>query len=152
MARWFTPDEAKLAITAAYCQALAGTMEDLMLTNPKLSVQALGFDYFGGELAGVLITPWCMNLMLLPGLQSQWAQLPPGRQFQHDFPYGSFIFTVARLPGLDVFAQCSLFSDMAGFGSQEDVVAAGEAALDALLSKPVPASVSRRHLLQGRLR
>lgn len=145
-------NQARRSVTAAYEQVLTGKMKNLLVNNRRLSVQALGFECFGRERVGVLITPWCMNLMLLPGKQSAWLNLPPGRQFQHDFPYGSFIFTVARLPGLDLFAQCSLFSPMHEFDCQEAAQAAGEAALGALLASPVPATISRRALLHGRLR
>lgn len=152
MSHWSNNNQAQQAVTAAYQQVLTGNMKNLLVNNRRLSVQALGFQCFGNERVGVLITPWCMNLMLLPGEQSSWLNLPPGRQFQHDFPYGSFIFTVARLPGLDLFAQCSLFSPMHEFDCQEAAFAAGEAALNTLLASPIPTAISRRALLHGHLR
>ena len=41
-------------------------MADIPLLNPALEVQAVGFSVWEAYCLGVLITPWFMNLMLLP--------------------------------------------------------------------------------------
>jgi len=41
-------------------------MRELPVYNPKLTVEAVGFRRHGDELLGALITPWFINLMLLP--------------------------------------------------------------------------------------
>ena len=42
-------------------------MIDVPMLNPRLAVQAVGFRDWRGGWLGILITPWFMNLMLLPG-------------------------------------------------------------------------------------
>ena len=41
-------------------------MRDLPIVNSRLDVEAVGFDRWEGQDLGVLITPWFMNLVLLP--------------------------------------------------------------------------------------
>lgn len=42
-------------------------MRGLPIVNPALGVEALSFRRWAGEWLGVLITPWSLSLMLLPG-------------------------------------------------------------------------------------
>ena len=44
----------------------AEQMRDLPIYNHAIDVEAIGFHPWGPGFIGVLITPWFMNLMLLP--------------------------------------------------------------------------------------
>ena len=41
-------------------------MAGVPMLNPALRVQAVGFRHWQSHWLGVLVTPWFMNLMLLP--------------------------------------------------------------------------------------
>ena len=42
-------------------------MRDLPIYNNKVAIESVGFRLFGDiELLGVVLTPWFMNLMVLP--------------------------------------------------------------------------------------
>ena len=42
-------------------------MRDLPIYNDKVAIEAIGFRPFGeAELLGVVLTPWFMNLIMLP--------------------------------------------------------------------------------------
>lgn len=146
---WQDSGQISCALVTFFNQALAQRMRGLPVLNPALSVQALGFKQFDGEWPGILITPWFMNLILMPGLDSPWFELNPGTKFDKVFPYGSFEFTLACEEHLGVYAQCSLFSPMFQFTNQADALAAAQAALQGLLTAQRPRSLSRRDLLRG---
>jgi len=136
-------------LEARFNAILAERMHDMPVINPALKVQALAFERFNGDWIGILLTPWFMNLLLLPGNNADWAALAPGRKFDRAFPYGAFEFTVADESGLGRYALCSLFSPMFQFEDQAAAVAAGAAALQALLTVP-ERPMSRRDVLSGR--
>lgn len=123
-------------------------MSGLPLLNPKLSVQAVGFSLYDKDWLGILITPWFMNLMLLPGENSDWPEKSPGAKFEKRFPYGSFEFTSAFEAQLGPYALCSLFSPMFQFENQQAALDAARAALQGLLAKQN--GLSRRHFLLNR--
>jgi [NiFe] hydrogenase assembly HybE family chaperone len=125
-------------------------MAGLPICNPALAVAAIGFRALSGEAFGVLLTPWCMNLVLLdlPGAPPRPA-LPPGAQRDHDFPAGTIGFTVVELDGFGRVDAASLFSPLHDFASQDVACATALAALDAVLAAP-QAAPGRRGLLFGR--
>jgi len=114
-------------------------------------VQALGFLRYQQDWLGVIITPWFMNLLLLPEPDSTWQTQAPGSKFSRTFPFGVFEFTMANEAQLGVYAVCSLFSPMFQFADQAAAVAAAKAALQGLLTSPATRAVSRRDLLRGNL-
>ena len=148
---WQDSEQICQNLEAAFDAILQTRMQDVPVLNSALSVQALGFLRYQQDWLGVLITPWFMNLLLLPEQDSTWQTRAPGSKFSQTFPYGVFEFTVANEAQLGVYALCSLFSPMFQFEDQAAAVAAAEAALQGLLTSPAPRAVSRRDLLRGNL-
>lgn len=135
-------------------------MSDVPILNAELAVQAVGFRDWRGDALGVLVTPWCMNVMLLPGDSASWPAVPVGTTATQELPAGSFDFIEGEEDGVGRYRMCSLFSPMHEFGDQATAVATAEAALAALLtdeqaeqieSDSSPARpLTRRELFQGR--
>lgn len=149
---WLTGGQIECALEDYFNAILAGRMRDLPIINPKLKVQALGFVRLKQDWLGALITPWFMNLLLLPaGEDCDWQRLAPGSAFERPFPFGSFEFAVVDEAQLGRYAVCSLFSPMFQFADHADAVTAAQAALQALLTIPEPRALSRRALLRGHL-
>lgn len=148
---WQDSEQICRSLEAAFNAILQTRMHDVPVLNPALSVQALGFLPYQEDWLGVLITPWFMNVLLLPEPGSLWQTQAPGSKFSRTFPYGMFEFTVANEAQLGVYAVCSLFSPMFQFADQTAAVAAATAALQGLLTSPAPRIVSRRDLLRGNL-
>jgi [NiFe] hydrogenase assembly HybE family chaperone len=130
-------------------------MDGVPVLNPRLRVQAVGFHPRDGAFLGVLITPWFMNLVLLPEEGDGWQDLPVGSTVRHHFPAGEYDFIVGHEEGLGRYQSCSLFSPMFEFADMAAAVATAEAALEALLAPaeeapeaatptPVEAVVERR--------
>ncbi|MCQ8106171.1 [NiFe]-hydrogenase assembly chaperone HybE [Methylomonas sp. SURF-2] len=147
--QWLDGAQIEQALEQTFKRILTTRMLGMPLLNPALSVRALGFGRVNQDWLGVLITPWCMNLLLLPTTDSAWTTQAPGGKFEQAFPYGSFEFTVAREAQLGTYAQCSLFSPMLHFADQAAAFTAGQSVLQALLSQPAPRAVSRRDMLRG---
>jgi [NiFe] hydrogenase assembly HybE family chaperone len=137
------------ALETTFNEILDKRMRDLPVVNASLSVQAVGFNRFGEDWLGVLITPWFMNLMLLPGPNSHWRTQQPGTKIEKHFPYGVFEFTLGSEPQMGIYALCSLFSPMFQFENQVAALAAAQSALQGLLAEAAPRNVSRRDLLRG---
>lgn len=117
-------------------------MSGLPVFNAELSVACLGFEPseekgVEGYAVGVLVTPWCMNLMLVPSLLSKQTSVPqvekgPGEKQLITFPSGVYEFIHVEGGALGRYLSCSLFSPMFEFKKQADAVDTALAALDAI--------------------
>jgi [NiFe] hydrogenase assembly HybE family chaperone len=152
-------------------------MAGLPFLHPGLAVQAVGFSPepdAPAVLAGVLVTPWFMNLVRLPvraldggaGAAAGW--LAVGAKASRPVGALALDFIGGREDGLGVFESASLFSPMQAFADQAAAVVAAQAALDHLrqpeaapvaVTAPTPAATpapepppSRRGFLFGRAR
>jgi [NiFe] hydrogenase assembly HybE family chaperone len=108
-------------------------MQGLPILNSALRVSAVGFRQWQGYCLGVLITPWFMNLMLLPNEGDDWQELGIGDKQLHQFPSGPYEFIVGEEPGVGRYQMCSLFSPVFEFADQETAEATAEAAMSALM-------------------
>jgi len=159
-------------ITATYERIWRTRMQGLPFLNPKLRVEAVGFRAWQGQWLGALVTPWCLNLLLLPG-EGEWTSLPAGSERFVGFPAGCFRFIAGHEATLGESHSCSLFSPVLEFTDHEAARLTAEAALvglfDAALaspeedvaaehdvqpeahsSGPVATPVSKREFLSGR--
>lgn len=108
-------------------------MRDLPVVNPVLHVEVVGLRHWGGLCLGVLVTPWCMNLLALP--VPSGCALPPvatGTTHTVDLPTGRYELLAAHLPQIGHHLSGSLYSPMDAFTSQDEAVTAARAALDLL--------------------
>ena len=123
----------------------ADRMNDVPIPNRNLSVEAVGFFPWQGMPLGILITPWFMNLMLLPvGEQTAESIVK--------FPGGEIPFNAGFEAQLGHFQFCSMFSPMFEFGDQDAARATATEILRMLFESgnAAPAStVSRRDFLRG---
>jgi [NiFe] hydrogenase assembly HybE family chaperone len=144
-------------LEAFYRRIGAHSMRDLPVYNEALAVEAIGFAADDDAISGIVITPWFMNLMLLPS-DGSLAMRALGSSFSHNFPIGAFDFTVGDLDGLGRIAGCSLFSPMFEFADMATARANAEAAI-AEIRNPEPeapktrvvTALDRRSFLRGSL-
>jgi len=111
-------------------------MQEMPMCNPNLRVQAIGFQPWGEYLLGIMITPWFMNLMLLPQSErtlDAMAQQQEGSKQTHIFPSGRYEFASGRETGLGHYQVCSLFSPLLEFDQQSLVVEVAQAVLTELM-------------------
>ncbi|WP_347989179.1 [NiFe]-hydrogenase assembly chaperone HybE [Methylomonas sp. AM2-LC] len=148
---WQNGEHIRLVLEQTFNYILTSRMQDLPLLNSVLRVQAVGFMRVNQDWLGILITPWFMNLLLMPGADNAGITQLPGSKFERAFPYGSFEFTVAHEAQLGNYGVCSLFSPMFEFENQAAAFTAAQSALQNLLANPSPRAISRRDLLRGNL-
>lgn len=128
----------------------ATRMADLPLNNPALRVEPVGFRLWQGDWLGVLVTPWAISLMLLPGGAGAFRVLGVDERQRWCFPSGDYDFMGGGEETLGPYQLCSLFSPAFEFAAHEDACRAANAALDALL-EPAPDPERSRRREQARL-
>lgn len=110
-------------------------MDGVPILNTRLAVQVVGMQPWGSCCLGILVTPWFMNLMLLPDEGDDWSDLALGSTQHHVFPSGPYDFIVGEEDGIGRYQMCSLFSPMYEFDDQASAVATAEAAMDAIMQE-----------------
>jgi [NiFe] hydrogenase assembly HybE family chaperone len=144
-------------------------MAGLPFVNEALRVELVGLRRWRGLWLGVLVTPWFMNLMLLPGggvahddeVRAQWPAVATGEYAQFAFPAGVLSFLAGREGEVGEYLACSLFSPMFEFGDHASARQTAEACLLALFdpeaaaaqaaaAQPAAVPVSKRDFLRGR--
>jgi [NiFe] hydrogenase assembly HybE family chaperone len=118
-------------LVAAF-RAAAARMRGLAIVNPALDVEAVGFAPWEAHWLGVMLTPWCMNLMLLPRDPAAWQPLAPGAKRHHAFPAGSYEFVGAQDAAVGDYEVCSLLSPLLEFDDQATARLVARLARDAL--------------------
>lgn len=109
-------------------------MGDIPILNDKIKVTAVGFQHWQKSYLGILITPWFMNLMLLPGKSENWDNLELLNKHRHHFPSGSYTFITGHEDGIGKYQMCSLFSPMFDFADHDAAVETAEVAIQELLN------------------
>jgi [NiFe] hydrogenase assembly HybE family chaperone len=151
MAGGVSPPVQPVAQLAAAYRRAALNMKGLPIYNPTLAVEAIGFREHQGRQAGVVVTPWFMNLTVLPS-EAEKSTWVPGGTVRLTFPSGQYDLLVGDLPGFGLVGTCPLFALMSDFTDHEAAQVAAQAAADGLFQaeEPPPAPVvSRRNLLGG---
>lgn len=86
-------------LVAHYRMVAVERMQGLPIVNPNIEVDAVGFRELDEHRFGVLITPWFMNMVVLPG-SDEWSALHQGDKVTLNLPSGDYEFTVCREEGL----------------------------------------------------
>lgn len=141
-------------VEATFRRIHAERMADLPLLNPALEVAALGFARHGDDWRGVLVTPWCIDLLLLPAT-TDWTIPGPHARVFRQYAAGNFAFLPNHEDELGDYLICALIHDMKQFADQETACMTAQACLIALDLAPgqpqadpaAPGSSSRRKFL-----
>jgi [NiFe] hydrogenase assembly HybE family chaperone len=126
-------------------------VQGMPIYNPTLAIEAVGFREHEGRQVGVMLTPWFMNLTVLPSAAdlSMWVA---GESTRIVFPSGAYDFVVSDLPEVGLIGTCPLFSTMTDFTDHEAAQLAAVSVAEALFvpeQPPARPTVSRRQLLGG---
>jgi [NiFe] hydrogenase assembly HybE family chaperone len=108
-------------------------MQDVPLCNHALRVEAVSFRRTDDGWLGVLVTPWFMNLLLLPARGGHWTHMVLGAKRWHRFASGDYEVFGSEEEGVGEYHYFSLFSPMAGFSSQDEARSVALAALALLI-------------------
>jgi [NiFe] hydrogenase assembly HybE family chaperone len=111
-------------------------MAGVPILNPALSVEVVGMQPWKSMWFCILITPWFMNMLLLPdetGTPVSWAGFPAGESVKQLMPCGSFSFLVGVEEGLGTYLSCSLFSPVFEFASQDQAIETAYASITEIM-------------------
>ncbi len=70
-----TPEQTAIQLQNIFNQILQDQMQGIPIVNHSLNVQSIGFQEYQNRTLGIVITPWFMNLFLLPGKTDQWSDM-----------------------------------------------------------------------------
>jgi [NiFe] hydrogenase assembly HybE family chaperone len=145
-------------------------MAGLPFLNEALQVELVGLRRWRGLWLGVLVTPWFMNLMLLPGdgaaegdeVPAAWPTVRTGEYAPFAFPAAVLSFLAGNEGEVGDYLSCSLFSPVFEFADHDTARRTAEACLAALFDAATaaqppmvadaaaPESRSKREFLRGR--
>lgn len=148
-------------VEEAFCRVQRERMADVPILNAALSVEAVDFQHWQGHWLGMLVTPWFLSILLLPGKNEDWESISDNRRRLIHFPAGEMTFVGNQDVGLGEFQSCSLFSPMDQFTCQDEAVITARASLSTLLhieikdastKSEAPVSTARRRFFAPFLR
>jgi len=134
--------EATKRLVADFSEVWHAKMRGMPIVNKALSVEAVGFRRHEGMLLGVLVSPWFMNLILLPD-GDDWSGLTPTTKEVIRFPSGNYEFLHNTREITGGYKACSLFSPMSEFASQKDACDVARAVMEALFDPAHRADTDR---------
>lgn len=127
------PQAAADALERTFRRIHHDQMVGIPILNDALKVQTLGFREYQGRIIGVLITPWMMSLVMLPGEDDDWSGLELGKKQPHKFPSKTLKFMVNEFDGIGKCQIHSLYSPMRDFATREHALAAARGFLETLM-------------------
>ena len=148
-----TPD----ALVQVFEHIARTRMAGIPILQAALGVEAVGFERDTGPAEGesgwlgMLVTPWCMNLLWWPDEATHVA--PVGASRRHAFGHEAYTFIGAFEPALGAFEVCSLFSPMHDFANADTARSVAQHALTTLRRERAAHTVAapaRRAFLTGR--
>lgn len=128
-------------LEAAFRRIHRERMADVPIINPALEVEAVGFTQHEGHWLGVLIAPWFMNLLRVPGPLEAWTSVRGESRHFRALPSGTYAFLGCEEPEVGEFQTCSLISPMGQFADQQSARETAQAVLAMLLAPPAPGSL-----------
>lgn len=134
--------------------------------NPLLTCRAVAFSRYRGDWLGVLITPWFMDIFLLPGGGDLWGDIPAGQRRYVELPQGTVPFLAADEPMIGTYQHSPLVAPVSALPDMAAALAlayevmrgiSGEASLLAVAStnpeaQPVSAANPEANSRRGFLR
>lgn len=117
----FTENPAQL-IESVFSDIHKTQMQDLPFVNGKLSVKALDFALFEGDWLGMLLTPWTLSIMLIPGPSRHWQPRTVGDKIGLSLPSGNYNFTYGHHEELGCYLSSSVMSPVQNMTDQDSAV------------------------------
>ena len=122
------------AVEAAYSRIQRERMADVPILNLALSVEAIDFQRWQGHWLGIVVTPWCLSMLLVPGNAENWISIGENKRRFVRFPAGDFAFLGSDEAELGEYQSCSLFSPMDRFSTQQEANMTARASMIGLLT------------------
>ncbi|MCP4993198.1 MAG: [NiFe]-hydrogenase assembly chaperone HybE [Gammaproteobacteria bacterium] len=148
------PEYLTSSLEDVFTQIQHNQMKGIPILNQALKVEAVGFQPWGNRCVGILITPWFMNLMLLPCEGDDWDEQKVGSKLSQKFPARAYEMTVNEFDGIGRCLTYPLHSPMNEFDTHPVAVAVAEAFMEVLMieveeQEPSEEEVRMARFLEG---
>lgn len=148
---------ARMDALAAAFRSAEERMRGLPVHNPALVVEIVEMRSWRNHYIGILITPWCMNLVVLPQDRAAIGNPAAGTKRDIELPCGMCTFLAGDVSFTEPHWACSLFSPVLEFTDQAMARAIAGQVMSDVLSPPERGpeeaggrqAVTRRELLRG---
>jgi [NiFe] hydrogenase assembly HybE family chaperone len=118
-------------------QRIDAAMRDMPIYNGKIAIEAIGFRPFGeGELLGVVLTPWFMNMITLPIEPVPMGMAEIGRAVSVELPAGKRAFAIGGDEAIGLYKAHSLHSPVLNFTLPGQAQAEARRMLALLMTPP----------------
>lgn len=118
-------------------QRIDAGMRDMPFYNEKITIEAIGFRPFGEDaILGVVLTPWFMNMILLPIEPVPMNMAEIGRTVSIELPAGKRVFAVGGNEAIGLYKAHSLHSPVLYFTLPGQAQAEARRMLALLMTPP----------------
>ena len=126
-------------------------MRGLPILNPRMAVEVVAVRDFGEHRICVLITPWFMNLVMLPG-NEEWSAVEQGESVSIELPREALDFMVSHDDAIGTFLSVVLFRTVTDFPDQDTAREVARQVMHDLFTnakQTARKTINRRSLLSG---
>ncbi|MCP4487918.1 MAG: [NiFe]-hydrogenase assembly chaperone HybE [Gammaproteobacteria bacterium] len=116
------PEQIATTIEKTFTKIHLQNMQGIPILNPAIEIQAVGFQHYRGRVLGVIITPWLMNVVILPAEDEDWSHIELGHKQPRKFPSKILKFMVNHIEGIGSCQTHSLYSPMRDFACHEQAL------------------------------
>ena len=138
----------------AFHEIAAKSMAGLPFYRQHIPIRACGFQRFEGQWFGAILTPWMLQLMLLPGPGQRWQHRRADERVALALPQGEMLFRPGEIAPDLYYLACSLMSPIDASLSAELALELAESSAKLALSLPLrqrdEINAGRRALLSGK--
>ncbi|NVK18405.1 MAG: [NiFe]-hydrogenase assembly chaperone HybE [Methylocystaceae bacterium] len=106
-------------LESCFNHILNENMQGINILNHELEVEAVEFQHWDGRMLGMIITPWFVNLVMLPKNGDNWDQLALGQKEKIAFPSKDLDMMVNDIDGFGYCRTYSLYSPCKDLPNQE---------------------------------
>lgn len=124
--------EAVRTLESVFGEIARTRMADVLIVNPALRVEAVGFREWQGRRVGVLVTPWTISLVLLPGQDAPLMPLALDEKKTWEFPSGAYEFMGLNDPVIGICHICPLISPVSEFAAHDEALGVAQEIISAL--------------------
>lgn len=126
-------------------------MADVPILNPALRVETVGFRLWQGYWIGVLVTPWTLSLVVMPGELTTLEPLLADEKRTWSFPSGAYAFMGLNEPELGVCHICSLISPVSEFATHAAAISVANEIVSQLFSENADSGEFSKSVEQARI-
>ncbi len=112
-------EETTQKLETCFNHILIENMQGINILNHELEVEAIEFTKWNGRLMGMMVTPWFVNLIMLPNEKDNWHTLELGDKQTYNFPSKDLDMMVNEIEGFGYCRTYSLYSPCKDLPNQE---------------------------------